>query len=61
MSPTPDCCIAEDGGELAESLATLGPGFGPQHGIRWTWWHTPVIPALGREKQKDQRLEVIFR
>jgi hypothetical protein len=21
--------------------------------INWMWWHTPIIPALGRMKQKD--------
>jgi hypothetical protein len=21
----------------------------------WAWWHMPVIPALGKQRQEDQR------
>jgi hypothetical protein len=21
--------------------------------LGWTWWHTPLIPALGRQRQVD--------
>lgn len=24
----------------------------------WVWWHTPLIPALGRMRQEDCKFEV---
>jgi hypothetical protein len=40
--------------ELAESPQEV---FDPQHHIKLTWWCLPVIPALKRQKQKDQKFK----
>lgn len=30
-------------------------------GAGWTWWHMPVIPACGRERQKDPEFQTSLR
>jgi hypothetical protein len=25
--------------------------------VNWAWWHTPVIPALGRLRQEDREFK----
>lgn len=32
------------------------PEFDPQHNINWAWWYMPVISALGRERQEEQKI-----
>lgn len=35
-------------------------GFDPEHSITWAFWCTPVSSALVRQRQEDQKLNVIF-
>lgn len=42
------------------SQHALSPGFDLQNCIDWTGRPMPVIPALGRKKQEEQKFKVIF-
>lgn len=35
-------------------------GVDPQYHVNWSQWHTPIFPALGKQKQKDQKFKIGF-
>jgi hypothetical protein len=40
--------------------ALIKPLLEPQNYINQAGWHMPVIPALGRGRQEDQKFKFIF-
>lgn len=36
----------------ADRVLAFSPMFDPQHGINQVWWHTSVIPGLGKQRYR---------
>jgi hypothetical protein len=39
-----------------EWIRNLTDGIAQKSGYSWAWWRTPLIPALGRQRQADFRV-----
>jgi hypothetical protein len=46
--------------ECWPSTQTVQDSIHSQHHTRQAWWHTPVILAVGRQRQEDETFKVIF-